>query len=35
MYSTKFDKIIIKFTDQNGRPLGIENTFNLILPVNK
>ena len=28
-YSTEFDKTIITFTDQNGRPLEIEEKFNL------
>ena len=34
-YNTEFDKIIIPFTDQNGRPLEIEDKVNLILLVNK
>ena len=34
-YNTAFDKIIIKFTDQNGRPLEIEGKVNLILLINK
>ena len=34
-YSTEFDEIIITFTDQNGRPLEIEDKVNLILLINK
>ena len=34
-YSTKFDEIIITFTDQNGRPLEIEDTISLTLLVKK
>ena len=34
-YNTEFNKIIIIFMDQNGRPLEIENKFNLRLFVNK
>ena len=34
-YNTEFDKIIITFTDQNGRPLGIEDKVNLKLLINK
>ena len=34
-YNTKFDEIIITFTDQNGRPLEIEDKVNLILLINK
>ena len=34
-YNTEFDEIVIKFTDQNGRLLRIENKFNLTLLVNK
>ena len=33
--NTEFDEIIIKFTDQNGRPLKIEDKVNLILLINK
>ena len=33
-YNTEFDKII-SFTDQNGRPLEIEDKFNLTLFINK
>ena len=34
-YNTKFDEIIITFTNQNGRPLEIEDKVNLILVINK
>ena len=34
-YNTEFDEIIITFTDQNGRPLEIEDKFNLTLLINK
>ena len=34
-YYTEFDKIIRKFTDQNGRPLEIDNKVNLTLLINK
>ena len=34
-YNTKFDEIIITFTDQNGRPLKIEDKINLTLLINK
>ena len=34
-YNTEFDEIIRKFTDQNGRPLEIEDKFNLTLLINK
>ena len=34
-YNTKFDEIIITFTDQNGRLLEIEDKVNLTLLVNK
>ena len=27
-YNIEFDEIVIKFTDQNGRPLGIEEKLN-------
>ena len=33
--TTKFDEIIMTFTDQNGRPLEIEDKINLILLINK
>ena len=31
----EFDDIIITFTDQNGRPLEIENGVNLTLLISK
>ena len=34
-YNTDFDKIIIKFTDQNCRSLEIEDKVNLTLLINK
>ena len=34
-YSTEFEEIIIAITDQNGRPLEIENRVNLALLMNK
>ena len=34
-YNIKFDEIIITFTDQNGRPLEIEDKVNLTLLINK
>ena len=34
-YNTEFDEIIITFTDQNGRPLEIEDKVNLALLINK
>ena len=34
-YNTEFDEIIIKFTDQNGRPLEIEDKVNLASLINK
>ena len=34
-YNTEFDEIIIMFTDQTGRPLEIEDKFNLQLLINK
>ena len=34
-YYPEFDEIIITFTDQNGRPLKVEDKFNLILLINK
>ena len=34
-YDTDFGEVIIIFTDQNGRPLDIENKFNLRLLINK
>ena len=34
-YNTEFDKIIISFTGQNGRPLETEDKVNLTLLINK
>ena len=34
-YNTEFDEIVITFTDQNGRPLEIEDKINLALLINK
>ena len=34
-YNTKFDELIIKFTDQSGRPLETEDKLNLTLLINK
>ena len=34
-YNTDFDKIILTFVDQNGRPLEIEDKVNLTLLINK
>ena len=34
-YNTKFDEILVIFTDQNGRPLKIEDKVNLTLLINK
>ena len=34
-YNTGFGEIIITFTDQNGRPLEIEDKFNLALLISK
>ena len=34
-YNTAFDGIIITFTDQNGRPLEIEDNVDLGLLINK
>ena len=33
--NTEFDEIFVTFTDQNGRPLEIEDKVNLILVINK
>ena len=33
-YNTGFDETVIKFTDRNGRPLEIEDKFNLTLLIN-
>ena len=35
IYKTDFDEIIITFTDQNGRPLAIEDKVKLTLLINK
>ena len=35
IYKTEFDEIIITFTDQNGRPLAIEDKVKLTLLINK
>ena len=34
-YNAEFDKIITTFTDQNGRPLEIEDKVNLTELINK
>ena len=34
-YNMEFDKIIITFLDQNGRPLEIEDKVNLTLVISK
>ena len=34
-YDTGFDEIITTFTDQNARPLEIEDKVNLTLLINK
>ena len=34
-YNTEFDEIIMTFTDQNDRPLEIEDKVNLTLLINK
>ena len=34
-YNTEFNETIIKFTNQNGRPLEIEGKVNLILLIKK
>ena len=34
-YNTEIDEIIVTFTDQNGRPLEIEDKVNLTLLLNK
>ena len=34
-YNREFHKVIITHTDQNGRPLEIEETVNLTLLINK
>ena len=35
VYNTEFDEIIIRFTEQNDRPLEIEETVNLTLFIDK
>ena len=35
IYNTEFDKIIIKFMDQHGRPLEMEHKVNFILLINE
>ena len=35
IYNTEFHEIIIAFTDQNGRPLEIEDKVNLTFLINK
>ena len=35
IYNTEFDEITITFTDQNVRPLEIEDKVNLTLVINK
>ena len=34
-YNIEFNDIIIRFTNQNARPLGIEDKVNLTLLINK
>ena len=34
-YNTEFDKIIITFTDQNGRQLETENKVHLTMLINR
>ena len=34
-YNAEFDKIITTYTDQNGRPLEIEDKVNLTVLINK
>ena len=34
-YNREFNQIILKFTDQNGRPLKTEDKVNLTLLINK
>ena len=34
-YNTEFNEIIVKCTNQNSRPLGIEDKANLTLFINK
>ena len=35
VYNTEFDEIIIRFKEQNDRPLEIEETVNLTLFIDK
>ena len=35
IYNTEFNEIIITFTDQNGRPIEIEDKVNLTLLINQ
>ena len=35
VYNTEFDEIIIRFTEQNDRPLEIEEIVNLTLFIDK
>ena len=35
IYNAEFDEIIIKFTDQNGRPMERKAKVNLALLINK
>ena len=35
IYDTEFNEIAITFTDQTGRPLGIEGKVNLTLLIDK
>ena len=34
-YNTEFDEVIATFTDQNGRPLKVEEKVNLTLLIKK
>ena len=34
-YNTKFDELIITFTDQSGRPLETDDKLNLTMLINK
>ena len=34
-YETEFDEMVITFTDQNGRPLEVQDKVNLTLFINK
>ena len=35
IYDSEFDETFTRFTDQNFRPLEIEDKVNLTLPINK